>query len=65
MLFSTGFSRKLVLLLDALMWKYGRASQVTGDNIILRRKGAIRMPDIYGKNTDTLIIFNTYFFVTD
>jgi hypothetical protein len=45
------------------MWKYGTASQVTRDNIILRRKDAIRMPDNYGKNTDTYIIFNIYFFV--
>ena len=32
--------------------KYGRAVQTTDDNVILRRKGAICMPDNQGKNTD-------------
>jgi len=33
--------------------KYGRARQTTDDNVMVRRKGAICIPDNYSKNTDT------------
>jgi hypothetical protein len=34
--------------------KYSTARQATNDNIMLRRKDAICMPDNEGKNTDTV-----------
>jgi len=33
--------------------KYGRARQTTDDNIMLRRKDALCMPDGYGTNAHT------------
>ena len=42
--------------------KYGTARQATHDNKIRHRKAALCMPDHKGKNTDTLLTFNTYYF---
>jgi hypothetical protein len=44
--------------------KYGKVIQDRNDNLIRRRKVSICMPDNWGKNTDTLITFNTYYFYT-
>ena len=45
--------------------KYGTATQATGDNIIRRRKESIFMENNWGKNTDTIVKFNTYCFMSD
>jgi hypothetical protein len=45
--------------------KHGTTRQVTHDNIMVRRKYALFMPDWYGTNTHTHTKFNTHVFTID
>ena len=49
------------------MEKHGTTRQVTHDNIMLRRKDALCMPDGYGTNTHTHTHtqFDTHVFIID
>ena len=62
-MFNNVFFRVSCCLLNNVE-KYGRAKQATDDNVIWRRKGPICMRGNWDKNTDTLIILNTYCFST-
>jgi hypothetical protein len=44
--------------------KYGRVGQATGDIITLCRKLRCCIPVNCNKNTDTLVMFNRYYFST-
>jgi hypothetical protein len=59
-------TRIMVFFSEYRLWgnvgKYGRARQATESNIALRRKDGICVPDNQGKNTDSLIVINTYCF---
>jgi hypothetical protein len=44
--------------------KHDAARQAIGENITMRRKDALSLLDSQSKNTDALIIFNTYRFST-